>query len=188
MLPIIIQQPSTNTWIDLMTAIIPAVVTIIGFIINYFALNKTIKDQISKKKTDISLEYLSDVPLLSLKIFDLIRDQKYDEMFKVFNELANKIFSYGSNDAIKVLAELQQLNYKIGNKLELNNPYEIIPYYTLLTCQVKFDLTGIKVNPEYWYKLRLKDYETNLIVKKQLINATNKVVKNLKLRKYLKIK
>lgn len=182
-MPIIIQQPSTNPWIDLMTVIIPAVVTIIGFIINYFVLNKTIKDQISKKKTDISLEYLSDVPLISLEFFNLIKGSEQDKILEVFNELANKVFAYGSNDAIKILSELQQHNYKA-----VNDPYKIMAYYTLLTCQIKADLTGIKVNPEYWYKLRLNDYEVNLPVKRQLIDATNQVVKELKLGKYLKIK
>lgn len=186
-MPIIIQQPSTNTWIDLITVLIPAGVTIIGFVINYFVLNKSIKDQVSKKKTDISLEYLSKAPLLSLELFDKIREKKQDEMLEIFIELANTVFAYGSKDAIKILAELQQNNYKISVSPESNNPYKTMAYYILLTCQIKSDLTDIKVNPEFWYKLKLNDYELNQTVKKDLIDATNQVVAELQLDDYLKI-
>lgn len=183
MLPIIIQQPSNTTWVDLMTAIIPAGVTIIGFIINYFVLNKSIKDQVSKKKTDISLEYLSKAPLLSLQLFEEMRTKNESEMLKSFIELSNTVFAYGSENAIKILAELQQNNYK-GVK---DNPYKIMAYYIILTCQIKSDLTEIKVNPEFWYKLKLKDYETNLDAKKGLIDATNQVVEELELDDFLRI-
>ena len=187
MLPIIIQQPSTNTWIDLMTVIIPAGVTIIGFVINYFVLNKSIKDQVSKKKTDISLEFLSKAPLLSLELFDNIREQKQDKMLEIFIELANTVFAYGSKDAIKILAELQQNNYKIAINSENKDLYKTMAYYIILTCQIKGDLTGIKINPEFWYKLKLNDYGFNPTVKQGLINATNQVVEELQLEDYLKI-
>ena len=63
-------------------------------------------------------------------------------------------------------------------------PNDIIAYYILLLCQVKYDLTGIKINPQYWFRMRLTDYQK---LKDNLNSANNKIVKELKLDKFLKI-
>lgn len=183
MQPIIIEQQNT----DLITVLIPAGVTIIGFIINYFVLNKSIKDQVSKKKIDISLEYLSKAPLLSLQLYDEIQRNDSDNILKLFTELSNTVFAYGSKNAIKILAELQQSNYKNSINPDNSNPYKTMAYYIILTCQIKNDITEIKLNPEFWYKLKLNDYEFNPTVKKDLVDATNQVVEELQLDDYLKI-
>lgn len=61
---------------------------------------------------------------------------------------------------------------------------KIIVYYILLICQVKYDLTGIEINPEYWYGMRLTDYAK---IKFNLDEVNNDVVKRLKLQKFLYI-
>ena len=58
-----------------------------------------------------------------------------------FKELMSLIFAYGSKEAIMLMTNMQQL----------------IPYSILLLCQMKYNLTGIKINPEYWFRMRLSD-------------------------------
>lgn len=183
--PIIIEQQNT----DLITVLIPAAVTIVGFIINYFVLNKSIKEQISKKKMDISLESLSHAPVMCLQLFDeMTKKDNQNKSLEMFKDLANKVFAYGSKDSIKLLAELQQNNYKISKNPSSSQPYKTMAYYILLTCQIKSDLTGIEVNPEFWYKLKLNDYESDLNIKQELIRSTNEIVTDLDLNRFLLIK
>lgn len=80
---------------------------------------------------------------------------------------------------------MQQLNYRLADNNADADKAEVIPYYILLLCQIKYDLTGIKINPEYWFRMRLSDYST---MEKDLKRATNKIVEKLKLDTFLKFK
>lgn len=185
MLPVIIQQPEKSAWVDILTIIVPAGVTIIGLFVNYVFTNRNIKNEINKKKVDISLEYLSKAPYESLDLLEkLLKQDK--KALEVFVEFANTVFSYGSEDAIKILGQLQQNNYALAQGGGDKN--KTMAYFILLTCQIKADLTGIKVNPELWYRLKINDYETNLENKEKFRKATNEVVEELNLAEFLKIK
>ena len=72
-----------------------------------------------------------------------------------FKELMSLIFAYGSKEAIMLMTNMQQLNYRIADHSADN--MELIPYSILLLCQMKYNLTGIKINPEYWFRMRLSD-------------------------------
>lgn len=54
----------------------------------------------------------------------------------------------------------------------------------LMLCQIKYDLTGIEISPEYWYRMRFTGYK---IMKPELDELNNNIVKDLKLNPFLKI-
>lgn len=186
-MPIIIQQPEKSAIIDILTIVVPALITIVGLLVNYFFTNRNIKNEISKKKLDISLEYLSEAPYKTLELFEKMRVKgKEAEYLELFTELSNTVFAYGSEEAIKILGAFQQNNYAInsGN----GDMQKSIAYFILLTCQIKYDLTGIEISPDSWYKIKITDYETNIENKNKFIKATNEVVEELNLRDFMKIK
>ena len=60
----------------------------------------------------------------------------------------------------------------------------MIAVYVLLASQIKYDVTGILVSPEFWYQMRITDYEVH---KDQFKQTNNKLVEDLHLRTELKI-
>lgn len=175
-------------WIKI---ILPASVTVGGFIINYFLTRNSIRREVEKKKSNIALEELSKVPLEVLQILDEMLDTKNKNNYKIketfnkFKGLMAKIFAYGTKDSIIIVSTMQEHNYNLMNNTPGETDYKIIAYYIILACQIKYDLTGIWVKPEYWYKMRLTDYS---IKKADIDRANNDIVRTLNLNEMLLIK
>ncbi len=174
-----------------MKIIVPALVTIIGFVVNFFLTRNSIRREVEKKKSNIALEELSKVPLEVIQILDEILDNRNKNNYKIketlnrFKGLMAKIFAYGTKDSIKIVSNMQEHNYKLQDTIIGKVDYKVIAYYILLACQIKYDLTGVEVNPEYWYKMRLTDYQSKRI---EIDNANNDIVKELNLNESLLIK
>lgn len=172
-----------------MKIIVPALVTIIGFVVNFFLTRNSIRREVEKKKSNIALEELSKVPLEVLQILDEMLDNKNNykikETFNKFKGLMAKIFAYGTKDSIMIVSTMQEHNYNLMNNSPRETDYKIIAYYIILACQIKYDLTGIWVKPEYWYKMRLTDYS---IKKADIDRANNEIVRILNLNEMLLIK
>lgn len=168
--------------------LITPAVTAFGFIINYILTKKSFERELDKKQTDMALNKLVDIPKNILDLFDKIVDNSLDlqQILAEFSNITKTIFAYGSEDSIKILSAMQQHNYTDNNRGE-GNPQRLNAYFIILVCQVKFDLTGIKVNPNYWYRLKISDYETNLDMKRAFIEANNEIVRELDLDKFFKI-
>ncbi len=160
--------------------IIAPVVTIIGFIFTYFLNKRNYKEEITKQKQNINLDKSADLPYKIQTLLDTLlknKDkniEKNTEIFDSFQSLMAEIFAYGSSNAISITVNLYELTYASGGKEK--KPNDIIAYYILLLCQVKYDLTGIKINPQYWFRMRLTDYQK---LKDNLNSANNKIVKEL---------
>ena len=56
--------------------------------------------------------------------------------------------------------------------------YRAISLYTLLATQIKYDVTGIAVSPEFWLQMKLNDYSVS---KSEFKKANNLIVKELNL-------
>lgn len=168
--------------------IISAAVTIAGFIINYHLMARTFREEVGKMKTSVYLDEMSKVPMEVLELLDAILDKKnYSAIERNLKSLMARMFAYGSREAILLISSMQQLNYRV-----LSNPQDAdadrnkaIVYYILMACQVKYDLTGLKVNPEYWYRMRLTDYNT---MRARLTETNNDIVKQLQLEDFLMIR
>lgn len=56
--------------------------------------------------------------------------------------------------------------------------YRGISFYILLATQIKSDVTGIEISPEFWLEMRVNDYVQN---KDTFKIANNAIVKELNL-------
>ena len=65
------------------------------------------------------------------------------------------------------------------------NQYRVMSYYVLLATQIKYDVTGIYVNPESWFRMKVTDFEES---KEKVIEASNNLVTELKLNKRFMMK
>lgn len=171
----------------ILSACIPAVVTIIGFIVTYFLNKRNFKEEVNKAKVSTTLEKISDLPYKILTLMDIMlqkeKPKNHEQTnLKLFQELMSLTFAYASKEAIMLVTNMQETNYLLSSNPDKVNKNDIIAYYILLACQVKYDLTGIKINPEYWYRMRLTDYKT---MKENLDKATNKIVRELQLEDFL---
>lgn len=168
----------------LLVACISSLVTVIGFIVTYFLNKRNFKEEIAKQQENIRLDRIADLPYKIQMLMQSILDKGNADILSEFKELMSSVFAYGSEDAIKLIANMQELNYayadnpgRAGNK--------VMAYYILLLCQIKYDLTGTEINPEFWYRMRLTDYAK---LKTSLCETNNEIVKSLKLSPFLAIK
>ena len=176
----------------ILAACIPAVVSIIGFIVTYFLNKRNFHEEVNKAKVDATLKKISDLPYKVLTTLDYMRKNQNEENYKqisskMYGELVSMIFSYGSKDAIKIVSSMQETRNLLSNDLDQvkKNQTANTAYFVLLACQIKFDLTGIKICPEYWYKTRLRDYNEK---KDELSRVTNRIVHELQLDDFLQVK
>jgi hypothetical protein len=163
---------------------IPAIVTIIGFILTYHLTARNLRDELSKQKTNIQLERMSAVPYEILQLFDnMVNASKgkktLPDLSREMQGLFSKIYAYGSTDAIRILAAMQKENYTHAAE-GTTDPWRQMSYYVLLASQIKFDTTGIAVSSSYWFEIRLIDFASS---KKDLSEANNKLVNELKLNR-----
>lgn len=174
----------------ILAACIPAVVTIIGFVVTYFLNKRNFKEEVNKAKVNATLEKISDLPYKILTLMDTMLQKnktKSNEQtnLKSFQEIMSLTFAYGSKEAIMIVSSMQETNYLLAKEPDKVDKNKMIAYYILLACQVKYDLTGIKINPEYWYRMRMTDYKA---MKENLDKATNKIVYELQLESFLLVK
>lgn len=180
------QVHEANNLLEMSKIIIPSIITIIGFVINILITQNSIKKEVIKKKTDITLAKLEDAPFEILELLDKILNKSKPEIVvKDFKKLTSKIFSYGNKDAIKIVSTMQQHNYSMNlNNSNNTKDYKVMCYYILLCCQIKYDLTNIEVGPEYWFKLRITDYNKTYM---EIKESNNRIVNELGLKNFLKI-
>lgn len=116
---------------------------------------------------------------------DIMLENRGDKATLVlFKKLMALIFAYGSKNAIALVSNMQEITCPFTKNSDSVDKNDLIAYYILLICQVKYDLTEIEINPEYWYRMRLSDYSK---MKPSLDKATNKIVEKFGLASFLKI-
>lgn len=173
-------MPDPTPWWEI---VLNPIVTVVGLGVTSYLTTKTIKKEVDHKKTNIALDELATVPYDLLLLFEKMLKGE-NNFIDDFVKLVARIFVYGSKDAIKIAASMQEYNY-LNNGTSEFNPFRLMAYFIILTCQIKYDLTGIKINPEYWYKIKIKDYQKK---RSFLVMATNQLVEELELDKFLIIK
>lgn len=169
----------------ILSASITAFVTILGFVVTYFLNKRNFREEVIKQKVNIHLDKIAELPYKIQELIDLIVENKNDELFSKFKELMTTILAYGSKDAIILVTNMQELSFTMSEKPNILDYDKVIVCYILLLCQVKYDLTGIEINPEFWYRMRRKDYPT---IKQSIIDTCNEIVISLELSEFLKIK
>lgn len=164
----------TEGGIDWYSIIIPSAVTIIGFIVNLYLTKSSIKQEILKIQKNLMIEKNVQIMEFFLKAVESPNGINITK----FQETMNLIYSYGSNDLIRLFGEYQQFNYAGTNS---NNYSRMFAFYTLILSQIKYDLTGEVVKPSSILKIKIKDFyttdkldnyheEINLIIEKLKLN------------------
>ena len=170
---------------------IPAIISIIGFIITIFTLKKGFQNELAKQKANIQLNKMAVMPYEILVLMqEMINAGKQETSSAVQQKLKEKmdwifstIYAYGSSKAIHILAAMQSENYKNAAMSENSDKYRTMAFYVLLTAQIRADITGEIVSPEEWFKLKIKDFQAN---REMIKVANNRLVEELDLdRRYI---
>lgn len=181
--------------------LIPASVTILGFILNYLITLKTIKSEIHKQKATIHQEKMATIPekvnKINLLLLSIVNGTEcnIDEFRLLLNDVLNITYSYGSKDAMKLAFYakgvynyyVQKYSNKIidlDNKKYLEDMFTALQSFNLLFCQIKYDLMNICMNSKFLINSRFHRENDTVL----LVSINNNIVKNLKLKNFLKIK
>lgn len=174
----------------IISTIITGAISILGFFITYFSMTKNFKNESKKQRASVALENMSTIPLQILDLLDeLLNISKTSDMssnnliLSKFQKLLNTIYSYGSEDAIKIVSTMQKENYA-ANSIDKLDSSRLIALYVLLATQIKYDVTEIAICPQLWYEMRLTDYAR---IKQNIIKSNNQIVSELKLKEEFKI-
>lgn len=165
----------TEGGVDWYSIIIPSVITIIGFVVNIYLTRSSIKQEILKTQKNLMIEKNIQIMDFFLNAIGSPNDIEIDE----FKKTVDLIYSYGSNDLIRLFGEYQQFNY---TNTKSNNYSRIFAFYTLMLSQIKYDLTGEAVKPSSILKIKIKDFYTT----DKLDNyhkEINSIIEKLKLNK-----
>ena len=170
---------------------IPAIISIIGFIVTIFTLKKGFQNELAKQKANIQLDKMAVMPYEILVLMqEMIDVGKQKTSLSVQQKLKEKmdwifssIYAYGSSKAIHILATMQSENYRNAVMPENSDNYRTMAFYVLLTVQIRADITGEIVSPEEWFKLKITDFQTN---REMIKVANNRIVEELDLdRRYV---
>lgn len=175
-----------NTALAILSVGIPAVISIVGFIITIFTLKKNFQNELVKQKANVQLEKMSVMPYEILALMqEMINAGKEKENVDFQNKLEEKmnwifssIYAYGSSMAIHILASMQSENYQNAVTPENADTYRAMAFHVLLTAQIRFDITGEIVSPEEWFKMKLTDFQAN---REMFKAANNRLVDDLNL-------
>jgi len=174
----------------IITAIVTGIISIIGFIVTNLSMRKNFKNELIQQRDSLALEKMATMPFRVLDLMDRMTKAKkngWDEKneLKNFQDIMNEIYSYGSVEAISLVALMQKENYAANGNPDKMNYFRVMSSYVLLATQIKFDVTGTYVNPELWFRMRLTDFAEN---RENIKKENNKLVDELNLNCKMKIK
>lgn len=183
-----ILQMSDDLKGSIITAAVTGLISIIGFILTNMSMRKSFKNELLKQRDSIALEKMATMPFEVLEMMDrmiaskTLRTQSIE--IEKFKKMMNEIYSYGSEKSISLVSLMQKENYAANGDPDKMDKFRAMSLYVLLATQIKYDVTGIYVNPELWFRMRITDYEKNKLV---IRNANNKLVNELHLSQKLLI-
>lgn len=143
--------------------------------------------EIDNWSPNFNSEKISDLPAKIHALIETILNHGDPQSFIAqFKEIESRLLSYGSQNAISLIADMHAANFRNEAHPDIADGNEIIALYILLLCQVKYDATGIKMTPQNWYKTHLGlDY----FQKPESLNTvTNNIIRRLGLPPFLEIK
>lgn len=162
-------------------AIITCSVTAIGLFLNNRNIKKTLKNDLNKIHRERFLEELSGLSGEVVGVMQEIIDSNDNESeirksAENLKNVANKMLAHGSTKSIDIYCAIQQNIYKNGPAART------LALFSLLICQLRFDLSNESISYESWFKITLKDYD-DVSTKKNIEEYIEKEVKRLKLNK-----
>lgn len=192
----------TKVTTDNIIEIIGIILTIITITISIWQVGKTINHSLVEARQQMALEQTGELPLQVAEFCSaasnvatgivLGQDQMTDEQKEEFNNskqrqnklqpmIKNRIYAYGSNDAIKIYTQFEKtISNPNGNQISVD-AYYILP---LLLAQVKMDVTGETVNPLIFFNSLMPQFKEHSDKAKAYINE---MIDELKLDNDLRI-
>ena len=155
-------------------------VTILGFLVTFFASRKNLTDEILKFKQTSQVDLIKDLAFSLCDLMYQIKDGKNIDQKATdkYAEIMNKVLAYASKDSINIAIWGQQVNFK-NNHTGIKNFAPLVAL-ALLISQLKYDASSEIIPADTWFRLRINDYESsgmNAEVETLIIKA----VKELKL-------
>lgn len=166
---------------DIVVVAIQSVITIVGFVVTYLGIRLNLKNELVKRKSELHIERMAEMPYKLLDIMNKDNEQKNKAesvTIEDFNKILTTIYAYGSKDAIKIAAYMQKKVY-----LNSKNKWEMVCLYPLLANQIKYDITGIFITSDFWFDMKLNDYNSNSETHNKLIDINNNLVRELDMNK-----
>lgn len=156
---------------------VPAVISIIGFLITIISINNNFKNELHKLKSNVHIEKMADIPYEVLLLMQRIQDNSITEkeLLREFKILMNTIYSYGSEKAILLVSQMQKENFDNAKNPKEDFEHRLMVFYVLLASQIKCDVTGIFVSPDFWFQMKLTDYNDD-DNKEKIKRANNDIV------------
>lgn len=180
---------SEASLITIISVMISSVISIVGFIVTNFSMKQSFQNELKRNRDTLALENMSKIPYKVLSLFDdmieinslkndRLKEKKQEENLKIFKEIMNTIYSYGSKESIKIASFMQKENYEVAAKGIIQNEYRLMAIYVLLATQIKYDVTSVAVSPKYWFIMKLNDFNSE---QERLAEATNRLIDELNL-------
>lgn len=163
-----------------------SIITFVGFFATYFITKYSCKREIEKLRKEKMLEKIEPIPFKLLELMYKIQKNTNNKHIlntytDNFAEILHTILAYCSIDAIKIASYIQEMSYKNSFK-----NWELLCSYSILVSQLKFDLTGEHVSPEFYFKMKINDYSEKMAA--QVKHDNNKIIKQLNLSEKFLIK
>lgn len=180
---------------DILTILLPSLVTVIGFIVTSILNRKNFIQSIQKYKTE---QQISDFRGLQRKVITCLDfllqhiaqiEQARTNFIDLSDTIHTEVLCFGSEDAVKIVSYIQKTIYKIIDDEEDNLKDFLIAGYVLLIMQIKYDTTGLKTSPKEWYMGKFTSKKMMAFgFYERSVNAINNIVDDLKLNDFLKVK
>lgn len=136
------------------TSVIASCVTLAGIVVSYVLSKKNLEGELRRLREQEALTKSHDFPRCAASLMDDVEaGMSPDELKKLLTD----IYAYGSPEAIRIIVEFQETNYRMARSENID-PLYLISLVAVLISQLKYDLTGRTVDPENWLRLRITDY------------------------------
>lgn len=164
-------------WINL---IIPALISLIGIVINYLVTKGTVKREINKYQKTIIIDKSSEIMSKAFNLFNIKTSEMTTEKYI---ELQKEIYCYSSKKATELFSIVMEESYKLPD----TDTRRMFAALTLFMAQMKFDISGEIISPDTILKIRIKDYDSNIEFKRDINSKINQLILELNLNKKFKI-
>ncbi|KAF0092188.1 MAG: hypothetical protein FD141_372 [Fusobacteria bacterium] len=176
---------------DIYVWLIGPIIQIIIGIAGFFFATQNIKKQheldLIKYRKDISLNKMEEIPekiteiIQNLYTYRGIPPEGRLSYINKLEPIAIKIIAYGSLKANKIYSHIR----KCQCEKDEDYFYKNLSCFILLYCQIRYDLSGEEFNPKLAGDVNFREVGFNTDTYKK---TSNKIVDELKLDKYFKIK